>query len=86
MDALIYLIIAAVLFIVAIVVEMILVKKDAVKDMVTSYDTSYDTSDIAIAITITFFLSVAWILTIPVGILALAVYGISRWVANWLNE
>lgn len=81
MGTLTYFIIAAVLFIVAIVVEMILAKKDVVKN-----ENVFDTSDIAIAIIVTFFVSATWILTVPVGILVLAVYGISRWVEHWLNE
>lgn len=81
MDALTYFIIAAVLFIVAMVVEVLLAKQDAVKNM-----SVYDISDVTIAIVVTLVVSTAWLLTIPVGIIALTIYGISRWLTNWLNK
>lgn len=81
MDALTYFIIAAVLFIVTMVVEVLLAKQDAVKNM-----SAYDTSDVTIAMMVTLAVAAAWLITIPVGIFALAIYGISRWVTNWLNK
>ena len=82
MDALTYFIIAAVLFIVAMTVEVLLAKQDAVKNM----SVYYDTADVTIAIMVTLFMAAGWLITIPVGILALTIYGISRWLTNWLNK
>ena len=81
MNTLTYFIIAAIIFIVAIVVEVVLAKQDVVKNM-----NVFDTADVTIAILVTLAVSAAWIFTVPVGILALAIYGISRWVADWLNK